>query len=668
MSEPKRPLKVFLSHAHSDQRVVHELYSRLKKDGVDAWLDKEEIVGGQHFEREIRKAVQDSDIVVVCLSKEFNRAGFRQREVKWALDAAMNQPEGEIFIIPLRLEECDTLDSLRELHWVDYFEDNGYERLMRALRARADRIGATLQVKKKWLSTITVPPFGQKKIDEVKKPKSLEKNLSEESKILPDVELLPNDDTPLPSDKFPDGWESEWQPLTEIEESHLVEIPQGKTGDSLVAPRNRNLYISAGILLVVLILASVFGLPPLIGQPEQTSTVTSTAEMLTAVVSLSKTPVPSVTPSIPTNTKTPTTIPTPMGGGSGKILYVSNGDIYSINSDGTNPINLTNSQIVGRIEALSPDARKIAFSTTSLRDIFIMNIDGTDVVNITGGQGLNNYFAAWLPDSNHIVFRTFEWDFSDIFLVSVDGIEQVKLTPPRAYGDKFDFITLSPDGTTIWLRSLVFGAYTRDPIYSMNINRTNILNLTSTAELDEFIAWSPDGGKVLFSSKGNEASNIFIANADGSDSINLTNVLSDIRNPFFSPTGEKIMFSSNQDGVVDVFIMNIDGAGLIKLTNGQGHSDNASFSPTGQKIVFSSDRDGGPDIFIMNADGSEQINLTTSSEVWDQFCYWSPDGKEILFSSRQNNRDIFYTINTDGAFLTRLVDSGMYAPCPIWLP
>jgi len=36
-----RPLKVFLSHAHADRDVVRALYTRLTKDGVDAWLDKE---------------------------------------------------------------------------------------------------------------------------------------------------------------------------------------------------------------------------------------------------------------------------------------------------------------------------------------------------------------------------------------------------------------------------------------------------------------------------------------------------------------------------------------------------------------------------------------------------------------------------------------------------
>jgi formylglycine-generating enzyme required for sulfatase activity len=118
---------------------------------VDAWLDKEKLLPGQDWELEIRKAVREADVVVVCLSKQFNHAGFRQKEVRLALDTAMEKPEGEIFIIPARLEECETLESLRKWHWVDLFEDDGYEMLMRALRARADRIGATLQVEKSWL-------------------------------------------------------------------------------------------------------------------------------------------------------------------------------------------------------------------------------------------------------------------------------------------------------------------------------------------------------------------------------------------------------------------------------------------------------------------------------------------------------------------------------------
>jgi hypothetical protein len=150
MSTEKRPLKVFLCHAHSDKNVVRDLYQRLIKDGIDAWLDKEKLIPGQDWELEIRKAVREADVIVVCLSKQFNQAGFRQKEVRLALDTAMEKPEGEIFIIPARLEECENLESLRKWHWVDLFEDDGYERLIRALRARAENIGATLQAKKDW--------------------------------------------------------------------------------------------------------------------------------------------------------------------------------------------------------------------------------------------------------------------------------------------------------------------------------------------------------------------------------------------------------------------------------------------------------------------------------------------------------------------------------------
>lgn len=76
---------------------------------------------------------------MICLSKQFNQAGFRQKEVRLALDTAMQQPEGEIFIIPARLEECDVLESLKKWQWVDLFEGDGYKRLMQALRKKTER-------------------------------------------------------------------------------------------------------------------------------------------------------------------------------------------------------------------------------------------------------------------------------------------------------------------------------------------------------------------------------------------------------------------------------------------------------------------------------------------------------------------------------------------------
>jgi hypothetical protein len=145
MNENKRRLKVFLCHAHSDEEAVHDLFRYLRREGVDAWLDKEKLLPGSDWEREIRKAVRESDVVVVCLSQDFNKAGFRQKEVRLALDAAMYQVEGEVFIIPGRLEVCDVPESLSKWQWVNLFEDGGRQKLIYALRARAESVGAALR-------------------------------------------------------------------------------------------------------------------------------------------------------------------------------------------------------------------------------------------------------------------------------------------------------------------------------------------------------------------------------------------------------------------------------------------------------------------------------------------------------------------------------------------
>ena len=148
MTETKHPLKVFLCHADVDHKPVRALYDRLVADGVDAWLDKENILPGQAWDYEIRKAVRESDAILVCLSKQFNQAGYRQKEVRLALDVAMEKPEGAIFIIPARLEECETLESLRPWNWVNLFESDGYDKLMRALNVQAEKVGANIKARR----------------------------------------------------------------------------------------------------------------------------------------------------------------------------------------------------------------------------------------------------------------------------------------------------------------------------------------------------------------------------------------------------------------------------------------------------------------------------------------------------------------------------------------
>ncbi|MCU1264541.1 MAG: hypothetical protein JWM21_859 [Acidobacteria bacterium] len=142
MSSSTRPLCAFLCHSSADKDRVRELYERLRADGFAPWLDEKNLLPGQDWEQKIRDAVRSSDVVIVCLSRgSINKAGFVQKEIKLALDAADEQPEDTIFIIPIKLEECNMPERLRRWQWVNLFEENGYERLVSSLQHRSQSLG-----------------------------------------------------------------------------------------------------------------------------------------------------------------------------------------------------------------------------------------------------------------------------------------------------------------------------------------------------------------------------------------------------------------------------------------------------------------------------------------------------------------------------------------------
>lgn len=140
-------LRVFLNHASEDKPIVRVLNNRLKDDGVDPWLDEEKLLAGHDWEREIRRAVNDSHAVIVCLSNSsVTKEGNVQKELRYALDVAQKMPEGRIFLIPLRLAECTVPDSLQDLnlHWVDYYTSQGHYRLMLSLQEIARQKGLSI--------------------------------------------------------------------------------------------------------------------------------------------------------------------------------------------------------------------------------------------------------------------------------------------------------------------------------------------------------------------------------------------------------------------------------------------------------------------------------------------------------------------------------------------
>ncbi len=140
-SEPSRALQVFVCHSSNDKPAVRGLYGRLEGDGLQPWIDEEDLLPGQDWDLEIRKAVREADAVIVCLSKSsVTKEGYVQKEIKIALDVADEKPEGTIFIIPVKLEECRVPERLSRWQWVNLFEDKGYDKLVAALEERQKEI------------------------------------------------------------------------------------------------------------------------------------------------------------------------------------------------------------------------------------------------------------------------------------------------------------------------------------------------------------------------------------------------------------------------------------------------------------------------------------------------------------------------------------------------
>ncbi|GCA92694.1 SUMF1/EgtB/PvdO family nonheme iron enzyme [Microcystis aeruginosa] len=138
----KSEIQIFLAHASEDKPAVLALHERLKQAGYKPWLDKKDLIPGQNWRSVIPKAIADSQLFIACLSqRSIAKQGFVQREFKMALNQYADRPPNSIYLIPLRLDECEIPDlrqeeyglNLRDLHWLDYWEEDGFEQLERAI-------------------------------------------------------------------------------------------------------------------------------------------------------------------------------------------------------------------------------------------------------------------------------------------------------------------------------------------------------------------------------------------------------------------------------------------------------------------------------------------------------------------------------------------------------
>jgi hypothetical protein len=133
-NDSKTPL-IFISYAKDDRAFANRLYNKLKDVGFKPWLDIEDILPGEEWDFKIKQTLRQSDFLLICLSeKSITKRGYIQKEIRMAVDIAKEMPEGTIFLIPVRLEECKMPTSIDRYHCVDMFKSDGFNRLVKAIQ------------------------------------------------------------------------------------------------------------------------------------------------------------------------------------------------------------------------------------------------------------------------------------------------------------------------------------------------------------------------------------------------------------------------------------------------------------------------------------------------------------------------------------------------------
>ena len=125
---------IFLSYAHPNLAVVRKLVRFLQTAGLKTWFDKENLFGGQEWEKEIAHAIRSCSLFIVNLSSAaVDRRGVFQKEIRLALDVALTIPPNQLYIMPVKLDECTIPDELARYHVLNLFEENGSQILLRSI-------------------------------------------------------------------------------------------------------------------------------------------------------------------------------------------------------------------------------------------------------------------------------------------------------------------------------------------------------------------------------------------------------------------------------------------------------------------------------------------------------------------------------------------------------
>ncbi|RPJ28880.1 MAG: serine/threonine-protein kinase [Chloroflexi bacterium] len=242
-------------------------------------------------------------------------------------------------------------------------------------------------------------------------------------------------------------------------------------------------------------------------------------------------------------------------------------------------------------------------------------------------------------------------------LVAVPSTATATLLPTKTVEPTLE-VTATPDDTPVPAATSLGGgvgqiafasSFSGIPqLYLVNMDGTDLKQLTDMQEGACQPSWSPDGRQLVFTSpclgRGefyetlyNESS-LYVINFDGTGLSQLTQSPGSDFDPDWSPDGTRIAFTSVRDGFRQIYLLDIESRAVTLLTNTTDavESSQPTWSPDGTKIAYTVKRVGTYQVWAMTDTGQEAVQLARSGQdLWDFLPAWSPDGKTIFFSQRR---------------------------------
>jgi TolB protein len=199
----------------------------------------------------------------------------------------------------------------------------------------------------------------------------------------------------------------------------------------------------------------------------------------------------------------------------------------------------------------------------------------------------------------------------------------------------------SPDGQRIAYLSNRLGP---SDLWIMDGNGQNGERLTSDNYWYDIADWSPDGAHLVCCARpdGRSDNEIWVVAVPDGSRQRLVECGASDAYPAWSPDGGRIAFTSSRSGVDDIWALELASRRLTELTNAPGRDFAPAWSPDGSQIAFVAARsvafaadlqgETGTDVWLMSSDGSQQRRLTTHQRT-DRCVSWSPDGKHLAYSA-----------------------------------